>query len=304
MSNEITTIQPQSMAQYLSQEAVQRNLVEVLGDRKAEFITSVVSIANANVKLKACDRGSLLAACMTAAALNLPVNQNLGFAYIIPYKNQAQFQIGYKGLKQLALRTAQYRFINATAVGANEYGGINRVTGEVIIKEILEDERGEVVGYLSYFELVTGFKSYLYMTIKELQAHGLKYSQSYKYSHNVKSGDSLWETDFDAMAKKTVTKLNLSRNGVLTKELQRAIEVDQGVIDGDKIHYVDNEKPSIQVQGDEKNRERIITYIQKAKTQKALDRLLSSIEGDEQLQKLWDEKSQTLITEAIEKEVM
>lgn len=179
--------------------------------------------------------------------MNLPINPNLGFAYIIPYKNnksggyEAQFQMGYKGFIQLAQRSGQFKRINATDVREGELLGVNRLSGELNI-EWVEDEKERnakpVVGYIGYFKLLNGFEKELYMTVEELQSHGKKYSQSFK------RGYGLWADEFDTMAKKTVLKLLISKYGALTTNLQEAILADQSAVGEDGYNYIDNDKGS------------------------------------------------------------
>lgn len=182
--------------------------------------------------------------------MNLPINPNLGFAYIIPYKSnktgkyEAQFQMGYKGFIQLAQRSGQFKRINATDVREGELLGVNRLSGELNI-EWIEDEKERntkpVVGYIGYFKLLNGFEKELYMTVEELQSHGKKYSQSFK------RGYGLWADEFDTMAKKTVLKLLISKYGALTTNLQEAILADQSAVGEDGYNYIDNKPEESEV---------------------------------------------------------
>ncbi len=218
-------------------DTTKARFAEVLGERAPQFVVSVLSLINSNEQLKACDPETIYGAAMTAAALDLPVNPNLGYAYIIPYGNQAQFQIGYKGLIQLALRSGQYRSINTTDVREGEIESFDRLTGEIRFKWLPDDERvkAKVIGYASHIELLNGFRSTLYMSVAEVKEHANRYSKM------AKRNQGIWTTDFDAMAKKTVLKLNLSRYGILTVQMAKAIESDQAVISNDRVVYVDNE---------------------------------------------------------------
>jgi len=212
-------------------------LKKVLNEKSSEFVNNITAIVGGNEKLQQCEPMSLLYAGIKATALDLPIDPNLGFAYIIPYGQKAQFQLGYKGLKQLAIRTGQYQRINTTDVRSGEILGVNRMTGDVDFRWIDSDkERNatKVVGYLSYFRLNNGFENTLYMTIEEIENHGKKYSKTYN--------NGVWKTDFDKMAVKTVTKLNLSRNGIMSVKLQDGIKFDQSVItEEQEAEYIDNE---------------------------------------------------------------
>lgn len=226
-----------SITQYVKQDAVSSRLNELLGKRAPQFVTSLVSAANANAMLAECKPESVLTAALTAASMDLPINQNLGFAYLIPYKNKGgtscQFQMGYKGFIQLAQRSGYYQTINATDVREGEMVGFNRLSGEIEFKWIddwNEREKTPVVGFVAYFRLLNGFEKSFYMTSEELKAHAKKYSKSYKY------GDGLWNDDFDSMSKKTVLKQLISKFGPLSTQLQEAIQKDQ-TVDGE---YADN----------------------------------------------------------------
>lgn len=226
-----------SIAQYVRQDAVSKRLNELLGKRSPQFVTSLVSAVNANTMLANCKPESVLTAALTAASLDLPINQNLGFAYLIPYKNKSgevcQFQMGYKGFIQLAQRSGYYKTINATDVREGEMTGFDRLSGELSFEwlDSAERSKAKIVGYVAYFQLLNGFEKSLFMTTDELEKHAQKYSKNYaKY----KSG--LWADNFDSMAKKTVLKLLISKFGPLNTQLEDAIQKDQTADD----EYIDN----------------------------------------------------------------
>ena len=233
---------PVTLANLLSGDKVKQRFNEILGKKAPGFISSVLSVANNNALLKKAKPQSVLNAAVIAATLDLPINQNLGFAYIVPYKDEAQFQLGFKGLVQLAMRSGQYKTINVNEVYEGEIKVVNRFIGEYEFSERTSDK---IVGYMAYFKLVNGFEKYLYMSKEDCEKHGKKYSQTFK------RGGGLWSTDFDAMAKKTVLKMLLSKFGILSIEMQRAQVFDQAVvrndltevedIDSAEIAYVDNE---------------------------------------------------------------
>lgn len=252
------------LSEFLNSDNVKNKFTEILGQKGVGFISSVLSVVNSNKLLKEADRNSIYTAALMAASLDLPINQNLGFAYIVPYNEKyqdekgvwqkrqlAQFQLGYKGFIQLAQRSGQYQRINSTDVREGELKSHDIMTGEISVVGLPPSERlqAKIIGYLSYFELSNGFKSTFYMTVEEIEAHAKRYSQSYK------SGYGIWKDDFPSMAKKTVTKLNLSKNGPLSIEMQRAVLVDQSVIKSDSFvsepetldiepEYIDNQEPS------------------------------------------------------------
>lgn len=237
-----------SLVDILRSVKIRNRFEDMLGENAGSFINSVLTTVNSNDKLKVCSPASILSAASTAAALKLPIIPSLGLAYIVPYKvqggYQAAFQIGWKGFVQLAMRSGQYRRINGAKVYEGQIKEIDFVTGEPIRGEKISDK---LVGYIAYFELINGFRKTLYMTIEELKEHARKYSQSYAY--DLKSGrrSSVWSTNFDAMAKKTVVKLLLSRYGIInidsnSADILRALSADQSVIQNDEtLRYIDNE---------------------------------------------------------------
>lgn len=180
---------------------------------------------------------SVITAAMVAATLDLPINQSLGFAHIVPYKGKASFQIGWKGIVQLAIRSGQYARINATQVYNGEIIAHNPFTGDMELRANPKSQ-GDPVGYLLYFRLMSGYEKYVYMTREEILAHAEKYSQGFKSSYS-----SPWKDNFDAMALKTVVKLGLSKWGVLSIEMQKAVVSDEAVVDenGEALQYPDNE---------------------------------------------------------------
>ena len=223
-----------SIQQFFSQGMVQDELQKILGQNAASFSASVIQIVNNNNALQNVNPVSIFGAAMTAATLNLPINNNLGFAYIVPFKSQAQFQIGYKGFIQLAQRTGQFRRINASPIYA---GDTEQDVYQRLTSFIPKPPSGSITGYIAFFELLNGFQAHFAMTAQEMQAHAKKYSQSYK------NGGGIWKTNFDEMAKKTVIKLLLSKQAPLSidSQITTAVQADQAVILDGQYRYVDNE---------------------------------------------------------------
>ena len=224
-------------------------LTSVLAERKGEFINNLTAVVTNDAKLQACEPVTLMYAALKATALRLPLDPNLGQAYIIPYKNnrerktEAQFQIGWKGFIQLAIRSGQFQAINTTDIREGEMQGYNLMTGEVNVQAVPNRESKPVIGYLAYFKLTNGFAKSLYMTAEEIEQHATRYSQSYRGKYK---DSSLWATDKDAMAKKTVLKLLLNRFAPLSVDMQRAVQADQSVLHGDgKLDYVDNTRDQL-----------------------------------------------------------
>lgn len=227
-----------SIAKYVRQDAISSRLNDLLGKRSSQFVTSLVAAANANKALNNCKPESVVSAALIAASMDLPINQNLGFAYLIPYKNKdgevCQFQMGYKGFIQLAQRSGFYKTINASEVKEGEIVRFDRLSGEIEfdwIESPEKREKAETVGFVAYFRLLNGFEKSLYMTVEELNAHARKYSKNF-----AKYNSGLWADSFDSMAKKTVLKLLISKFGPLNTQLQKAIKEDQ-TVDGE---YEDN----------------------------------------------------------------
>ena len=218
-------------------EQVQTKFKEILKDRAAAFTSSLAVIVNNSEQLRKCEPMSIISSAVIAASLDLPIDPNLGFSAVIPYGTKAQFQIMYKGFIQLAIRSGQYKTINVVEVYEGEIKAVNKLTGEIDFTG--EKTSDKVIGYVAYFALVNGFEKSLYMTVEQVEKHALKYSQTYK------KGFGKWKEEFDAMAKKTVLKLLISKYGILSIEMQKAVTFDQSVIIDDQPKYIDNEQPEI-----------------------------------------------------------
>lgn len=231
----------------ISNEATQQYLQQVLREKRSSFTNNIIALVSNNASLQECQPMSLIYAGIKATALDLPLDPNLGFAYIIPYKNtkkgvtDAQFQIGYKGFIQLAIRSGQFLLINVTDIRDGELTGENLLTGEMTFQRIADREQKPVIGYAAFFKLTNGFSKTLYMTVGEVKQHAGRYSQTYSSKLEYIRNSSKWTTDFEAMAKKTVLKLLLSKYAPLSVEMQTAIQNDQAVIDDQgEAQYLDN----------------------------------------------------------------
>ena len=223
-----TTNNMKGVSQFINSDSIKQKFTDIMGQKANGFIASLLSTVNNNKLLQSADQNSIYTAALMAASLDLPINPNLGLAYIVPYGGKAQFQLGYRGFKQLAQRTGQFLAINDTDVREGEIIKHDRLSGSIEFNwnQNAKDRLSKkVIGYVSYFKLLNGFESTFYMTSEELEAHAKKYSQTYK-----KYGTGLWKDEFEGMARKTVTKLNLSKNAPLSIELQRATLADQAVI--------------------------------------------------------------------------
>ncbi|HHJ6172203.1 TPA: recombinase RecT, partial [Streptococcus pyogenes] len=181
-----------------------------------QFAVSILSVLQGSQSLKSASNKSIYAAAMKAAVLNLPIEPSLGRAYLVPYKGQAQFQLGYKGLIELAQRSGQYKNINAGIVYKSQLISYNPLFEELILD--FSKPQDEIVGYFAAFKLFNGFEKVSFWTVEKVTAHGKKFSKSFA------SGP--WKTDFDAMAQKTILKDILSKYGPLSVEMQKAIDED------------------------------------------------------------------------------
>lgn len=209
----------------LEMPAYKNKFNEMLGKKAAGFMSSIIAVTNNNKYLAKANPATVIGAAAQAAMLDLPINQSLGFAYIVPYGSEAQFQLGYKGYIQLAQRSGQYVDIGAKTVYEGELEYENRLLDKFKFGERTGDK---VIGYLAYFRLTNGFEKMLFMTLDEMQAHAKKYSKNYK------GGTDKWGlTDFNTMAEKTVLKRLLSKYGPLSIEsiqMSQALANDGGVV--------------------------------------------------------------------------
>ena len=244
----------QAFNRCITNSDVQSYLTQVLGEKKSSFVNNITALVANDMNLQKCKPMSLIYAGIKATALDLPLDQNLGFAYVIPYKcktgTEAQFQMGYKGFIQLAIRTGQFRTINVTEVVDGEIASENLITGEIQFVRAKDRASKPVIGYVAFFSLLNGFTKMLYMTIDEVKSHAKRYSQTYSSAKDWVRESSKWTTDFDALAKKTVLKLLLSRYAPLSVEMRSAVIADQAVLnsDGQPEEYVDNPEPEEQPQ--------------------------------------------------------
>lgn len=222
---------------FFQQEGIKKKFDELLGKRSSAFMTSVLQIVASNQMLQNCEPASIYNAACIAATLDLPINNALGFAYIIPFGKAAQFQLGYKGFIQLAQRSGQFQTISAAPIYAGQLVQEDPLKGFVF--DFSVPKTGTPIGYAAYFKLLNGFEKTLYMTTDELKNHGLKFSQTFK------KGFGLWKDDFESMAQKTVLKLLLAKFAPLSVEMQTAQIADQSVINNSDtldVTYADNEE--------------------------------------------------------------
>lgn len=224
-------------------DAYQNLINTTLGNKEVArtFVADIMTVVSQNPALQECDPASILSAGLMAQTLKLSLSQSLGYCYVLPFKSKnglpkATFQLGYKGLIQLAQRSGQFRRLGVREVHEGEYIGQDEV-GDDLFKFSHEFDSKPVVGYFAYFELLNGFKKTMYWTVEQCKAHAKKYSRSYGNG----KGTDLWSEQFSLMAEKTVLKLLLNRYAPLSVELQKAVLADQAVIKEDgSMEYVDN----------------------------------------------------------------
>lgn len=221
MAETQVTLKTNSLAKLkgiLNNETMQQNFRNILAENAGAFMASIIELYQSDGALQKCDPNRVVLEALKAATLKLPINKQLGFAYIIPYNNVPTFQLGFRGLIQLAQRSGQYRYINADVVCEGESVNYNRITGMLEISGTAKSETP--VGYFAYFQLLNGFEKCVYWTREKVEAHAKRYSKAWS------KADSPWHTNFDAMALKTVLKTIISKYGVMSVEFANAIAND------------------------------------------------------------------------------
>jgi len=276
---EVKTSTLQDFNAALRAEKTQQMICTALKGRADEYFRNIASLVANDPKLQQCTPVSLICGGLQAAQLNLPLGAGLGQAYLIPFKNgktncyEAQFQIGYKGLVQLAIRSGQFLSINSGVVYEGMLQNYNYLSGSFDL-DPTKKTSDKIVGYFAYFCLNNGntedkcFRKGLFMTTEEVTAHALRYSQTYSSKYDTTRNSSKWTTDFDAMAKKTVLKLLIQRYAPMSVDIQLAVDSDQAIVRQDGVlDYVDNE-PDEQVSVEEKKQ---ALRDKKADQQKAIE---------------------------------
>lgn len=238
--------QKTGLTAYLTNDAVKRQINNVVGGKNGDrFIASIVSAVQVNSGLQECTNQSILSAALLGESLKLSPSPQLGQYYMVPFKNnekgckEAQFQLGYKGYIQLAIRSGQYKKLNVLAIKEGELVRFDPLNEEIEVNLIDDEEAREeakTIGYYAMFEYTNGFRKAMYWSKKKMEAHALKYSKGYA----AKKGYTFWEKDFDGMAYKTMLRQLISKWGIMSIDMQNAMESDMAVIheDGTK-DYVD-----------------------------------------------------------------
>lgn len=273
---------------YLTGDAVKQRINQVIGGKDGQrFISAVVSAVQTNPGLQECTNQSILSAALLGESLKLSPSPQLGQYYMVPFNDRergkvAQFQLGYKGYIQLAIRSGQYKKLNVLAIKEGELVKFDPLNEEIEVKLIEDEEQrksAETIGYYAMFEYTNGFRKAIYWSRKKMLAHADKYSQAFskdggtvktrygekkKVSYadflagNYDSKDawmysSFWYKDFDGMAYKTMLRQLISKWGIMSIDMQSAIDADMAVINEDGTKdYVDNDPDVITVEPIEK----------------------------------------------------
>ena len=260
MNNQLATNKPKfSVA--IQSDTYKKLINQTLGDkdRATRFIASISSAVATNQDLQLCDAGTILSGALLGESLNLSPSPQLGQYYLVPFNDSkkgckvAQFQLGYKGYIQLAIRSGQYKKLNVLAIKKGElvkYDPLNEEIEVNLIEDEEERENAETVGYYAMFEYTNGFRKSMYWSKTKMNNHALKYSKGYKAG----KGYTFWEKDFDGMAYKTMLRQLISKWGIMSIDMQQAVEKDMATINTDGTYeYVDNEE--IILQQEEQNDE-------------------------------------------------
>ena len=246
--------QKTGLTAYLTQDAVKDQINKVVGGKNGtRFISSIVSAVQATPALQECTNSSILSAALLGESLNLSPSPQLGQYYMVPYDNrskgakEAQFQLGYKGYIQLATRSSQYKKLNVLSIKEGELIRFDPLNEEIEVNLIQDDEQREAaptIGYYAMFEYTNGFRKAMYWSRAKMEAHAKKYSPGYKRDLEKGTNWTFWAKDFDAMAYKTMLRQLISKWGIMSIDLQDAIDSDMAVIreDGSR-DYVETVQP-------------------------------------------------------------
>lgn len=246
ISNTLTAKKNVGLTAYLTQDAVKNQINEVIGGRDGQrFISAIVSAVNTNPALQECTNQSILSGALLGESLKLSPSPQLGQYYLVPFNDKnagkvAQFQLGYKGYIQLAIRSGYYKKLNVLAIKEGELVKFDPLNEEIEVNLIADEEAREkatTIGYYAMFEYTNGFRKAIYWSRRKMEAHAEKYSAGYR----AKKGYTFWEKDFDGMAYKTMLRQLISKWGIMSIDMQQAIDADMAVINNDGTkNYVDN----------------------------------------------------------------
>ncbi len=240
---------------YLTQDAVKDQINKVVGGKDGQrFMAAIISAVNTNPSLQECTNPSILSGALLGESLKLSPSPQLGHYYLVPFNDKnkgkvAQFQLGYKGYIQLAIRSGQYKKLNVLAIKEGELEYFDPLNEEIKINLMIdkwdEREEAETIGYYAMFELTNGFRKAIYWSKKQMENHALKYSAGYK----AKKGYTFWEKNFDMMAYKTLLRQLISKWGIMSIEMQSAFEHDMTFTDDSgKVNYVEADNDVIEME--------------------------------------------------------
>ncbi|MDF0480249.1 recombinase RecT [Vagococcus sp. PNs007] len=227
---------------------MKKKFEEVLSDNANSFMASILTLVSNDSYLADAEPMSIMSSAMVAATLNLGLDKNLGYAYLVPFNTKdkvtnkwvkkANFVLGYKGYIQLAQRSGQYKALNVIEVYEGELRNWNRLTEEIEFDPKLKAS-DDVIGYVGYFELLNGFRKTVYWTKQEIEMHRIANSKD--KDKQKKSG--VWASDYNAMARKTVLRGLLSKWGILSVDMKTAVINDEGTVSNDDVSLLDIEEP-------------------------------------------------------------
>ena len=257
ISNSLTTQKKSTFSVFMASDAVKQKINQMMsGKEGGKFITSLISLVANNPAIAKCDHSTILASALLGESLKLSASPQLGQFYIVPFndtKNNrtvAQFQLGYKGYIQLAIRSGYYKKLNVLAIKEGELKQYNPLDETLEVNLIEDDEVREqtpTIGYYAMFEYQNGFTKTLYWSKAKMQAHAQKYSQSYRKDLKNKTSWSYWAKDFDGMAFKTMLRQLISKWGLMSIDFQTAITNDMAVItEQGQPQFVDNQEDIIE----------------------------------------------------------
>lgn len=265
MPEEKKEVAVRGINEYLNLPAIRENIESAVGKENAQsFISDVVACVQNNYQLSQCTNKSIMSGALVARSINLPLTPQLGYAYLVPFDNkkqingqttwikEAQFQMGYKGYIQLALRSGQYAKLLASDVRKGEVAGYDPFNDSYMLapvdfeKRIAKDDNGKllipIIGYYAKFVLMNGFTKELFMSAEDMMNFAKKFSKAYRSDIQKHTSYSFWSTKFEEMAKKTMIRQLLSKWGLLTPELEKAYEFDMAVVNEEgNPEYVDNQ---------------------------------------------------------------
>ena len=267
VNNSLAKKQKMGLTAYLTQDAVKNQINSVVGGKNGtRFVSSIISAVQTTPALQECTNPSILSAALLGEALNLSPSPQLGQFYMVPFDNrkkgckEAQFQLGYKGYIQLAIRSGYYKKLNVLAIKEGElvhYDPLEEVVEVNLIEDDILREEAPTMGYYAMFEYENGFRKTMYWSKKKMLAHAEKYSFAFYKNGGAKSLElleqgkipekemwkysSFWFKDFDGMALKSMLRQLISKWGIMSIDLQKAIDKDMAVIQEDgSAEYVDN----------------------------------------------------------------